>query len=199
MCIRDRFEVNHFHNDPHFVSWLHGRADRPPTPEELQFLYLVDDQRKRKAIAWDTEQELLLKAAKAKEKELMEKAKAETVGEAQEDPNLLLNEEKSYQYIEAKPAPVITVAESVPAEEPEVDLTTLKQIIRKEERKIESYKEAKEIEEKYLENAVAEFDRYNDFKEKFKDVFLEIDLSRAKQGYSLIEKDPDIVYSLKNL
>jgi len=193
------FEVNNYHNDPHFFSWLHGGADKPPTPEELQFLYLVDDQRKRKAIAWDVEQELLLKNAKAREKELTERAKAETIGTTQEGQDNLLNEEKAYKYIEAKPTPIITASENNLVEEHEVDLKVLKEIIRSEERKIENYKKAKVNEIQYLENVVEEFDRHNAFKEKFKDVFLEFELGRAKESYSLIEKDPDIVYSLKNL
>lgn len=34
------FDTNKFHNDPHFLGWLFRQDILPPTPEELEKLYL---------------------------------------------------------------------------------------------------------------------------------------------------------------
>jgi hypothetical protein len=34
---------NRFHQDPHFVGWLQRQDILPPTPEELEKLYLDHD------------------------------------------------------------------------------------------------------------------------------------------------------------
>eukprot|EP01022_Parablepharisma_sp_SALTPOND_P016183 TRINITY_DN2340_c0_g1_i1.p4 TRINITY_DN2340_c0_g1~~TRINITY_DN2340_c0_g1_i1.p4 ORF type:complete len:272 (-),score=48.56 TRINITY_DN2340_c0_g1_i1:4786-5601(-) len=191
------YEGQKFHNDPHFIGWLQYRIDRPPTPEELQLLYLEDSQRKRKALAWDTEQSVMLENAKAKAEKLTEKAKAKVVDSSQESMAGLLEEEKVYKYA-VEPKPIAAVSEKTEPEH-EVDLKVLKTIIRNEERKIQEYKDKKEESKKYMESAVKELNRYDKFKEKFKDVFLELEMGESKNKYALIEKDPDIVYTLKNL
>ena len=49
------FSTNKFHIDPHFQGWLHRQDTVPPTPEELQRLYLAHDEFQMKALMWDEE------------------------------------------------------------------------------------------------------------------------------------------------
>ena len=194
------YEYNNFHNDPHFNAWVHYRIDKAPTAEELQLLYLEDDQRKRRAIAWDLQQEQLIQESKQKTQEVTDKIKAETLETSETNSKNLLNDDKGYQYVEDnKNKPLIEATNEESIEEAKTNLRILREIIREKEIKIEAYKEKKADREKYLENAVKKFNRHDKFREKFKDVFLEIDLGKAKENYAMIEKDPDIVYTLKNL
>ena len=50
------FSTNKFHIDIHFVDWLFQRTAFPPTPNELNQLYLEDDRRTQRAIEWDKQE-----------------------------------------------------------------------------------------------------------------------------------------------
>jgi len=191
------FENHHFNVDPHFIPWLHHRADRPPTPSELQMLYLEDTQRKRKAIAWDETQRELLRNAKEKANLFAQKEKQKVLSQ-NENSDLLLEETRSYKFKEVDHKKINDTVNEFKGE-PEIDLKVLRKIIAKEEQKIMRYKEDKENTRKYIENAVDKMQRYDQFREKFKDVFLELEIGESKEKYALVEKDPDIMYSLKNL
>ena len=64
---------NKFHQDPHFIGWLHRQDILPPTPEELEKLYLDHDAFKERALDWDNEQRLMIEEYQMKKKELDEK------------------------------------------------------------------------------------------------------------------------------
>lgn len=51
------FGTNKFHIDIHFVDWLFHRKAFPPTPNELDQLYLKDESRTRTALEWDEQEE----------------------------------------------------------------------------------------------------------------------------------------------
>jgi hypothetical protein len=43
------------HQDPHFLGWLRRNEMLPPTPEELDRLYLEHDAFVARGIEWDNE------------------------------------------------------------------------------------------------------------------------------------------------
>ena len=194
------YENQHFHNDPHFVGWLNYRTDMLPSSEELQLLYLEDAQRKRKAIAWDEQQARLLEDAKERAEKITEKAKAKVASIGQGSmPGVIEDDQKVYKYIESKSMSAEVTLPKRPLKEHDIDLKVLNEIIAREEAKIQKYKEGKEEVKKHIETSLKEFHRYEKFKDKFKDVFLELEMDQSKENYSLIEKDPDIMITLKNL
>ena len=67
------FDTNCFHQDPHFIGWLRKNEVLPPTPEELERLYLEHDAFIQRGIAWDEEQKLIIEEFDRKKKELDEK------------------------------------------------------------------------------------------------------------------------------
>ncbi len=194
------YNSQHFHNDPHFIGWLEHRVDKLPTPAELQYLYLQDAQFKRKGVAWDMEQKKLLEDRKTMRKELedREKQRVESIANAEDSLNV---GRKVYAYIdETKPKKVMqmTQVQAEEQKEDEIDLKVLKEIIGEEERKIESYREKREVTSLYIRKAIKDFNRYDKFKETFKDVFLELEMQDSKSKYALVESDPDIRYTLRN-
>ena len=50
------YDTHRFKVDVHFIGWLHKRKDRVPTPEELEILYLADEEFRRRGIQWDEQQ-----------------------------------------------------------------------------------------------------------------------------------------------
>ena len=46
-------DTNYFDQDPHFVGWLRKNEILPPTPEELERLYLEHDAFIQRALEWD--------------------------------------------------------------------------------------------------------------------------------------------------
>ena len=61
------------HQDPHFLGWLRRNEMLPPTPEELDRLYLEHDAFVARGIEWDNEQKLIIEEFKQKKKELDDK------------------------------------------------------------------------------------------------------------------------------
>lgn len=51
------FSGNKFHIDVHFLDWLYHRKSLPPSPHELETLYLKDEERMKKAFEWDKQEE----------------------------------------------------------------------------------------------------------------------------------------------
>jgi len=47
------FDGNQFVSDVHFISWLHRRQQLPPTPEDLERLYMTHDDFIKRGIEWD--------------------------------------------------------------------------------------------------------------------------------------------------
>lgn len=66
------FDTNNFHNDPHFIGWLRRNELLPPTPEQLEKLYLEHDAFVQRGIEWDEQQKLMIEQFKDKKKELDE-------------------------------------------------------------------------------------------------------------------------------
>ena len=67
------FDTNCIHQDPHFVGWLRRNEILPPTPEELERLYLEHDAFVQRGIEWDEEQRAIIEQFNDKKKELDEK------------------------------------------------------------------------------------------------------------------------------
>ena len=61
-----------FEQDPHFVGWLRKNEILPPTPEELERLYLEHDAFIQRGIEWDEEQQLIIEEFNNRKKELDE-------------------------------------------------------------------------------------------------------------------------------
>eukprot|EP00347_Sterkiella_histriomuscorum_P001917 403370172 len=77
MVIYKFFDTNKFNIDPHFVGWLHRRDNQPPTPEELEKLYLEHDAFLERALNWDEEQIVMIEDYQRKKKQLEEKYEKE--------------------------------------------------------------------------------------------------------------------------
>lgn len=73
------FDTNCFHQDPHFLGWLRRNELLPPTPEELEKLYLEHDSFIQRGIEWDKEQQALIDEFNRKKKELDDKFDREDV------------------------------------------------------------------------------------------------------------------------
>ena len=67
------FETNSFHQDPHFLGWLRRNEILPPSPDELERLYLEHDAFIQKGIEWDTEQKVMINEFNNQKKELDKK------------------------------------------------------------------------------------------------------------------------------
>ena len=64
------YGTNCFDQDPHFVGWLRRNEILPPTPEDLERLYLEHDAFIQKGIEWDREQLDIIKHFKNKKAEI---------------------------------------------------------------------------------------------------------------------------------
>lgn len=66
------FQQNKWHIDVHFQDWLFKRKALPPTPHELNQLYLEDEERMHNALEWDLQEEqAVLKEKYEKETEML--------------------------------------------------------------------------------------------------------------------------------
>ena len=64
-----KFLKNNFFNvDTHFFDWLYQKKAFPPTPNELEQLYLEDEERVQRSIEWDRQEEAKQIAFKRKQK-----------------------------------------------------------------------------------------------------------------------------------
>ena len=77
MVLYKFFDSNKFNVDPHFVGWLYRRDILPPTPEELEKLYLEHDAFRERAIEWDENQRLMIEEYHRTRKVLDEKYERE--------------------------------------------------------------------------------------------------------------------------
>ena len=66
------FDTNKFHIDTHFLGWLRRNEMLPPSPEQLEQLYLEHDAFMERALQWDKEQELIIREWDQKKKLLDE-------------------------------------------------------------------------------------------------------------------------------
>ena len=64
------FSHNKFHIDVHFTAWLHKRDLIPPSPEQLEQLYIDHDAFIERALNWDKEQKEMIEAFDRRKKEL---------------------------------------------------------------------------------------------------------------------------------
>lgn len=138
------FSTNKFHIDIHFVDWLFHRTAFPPTPNELNQLYLEDERRMQRAIEWDKQEE-------AKQVEYRNKIKHLQKNEEQ----LLLeaNDENSKEGVTIdnfKPIPWKVVAKTradlkkyIPPEEVRQTLLDTEQGIKEEYQDYQAYLQEK--------------------------------------------------------
>ena len=69
---------NTWDDDPFMLSWLQKRRLTPPTQEELEKMYIENEEFQRKGLEWDKNEKLLLEAWKNKQREALEKERKET-------------------------------------------------------------------------------------------------------------------------
>jgi hypothetical protein len=69
---------NTWDDDPFMLSWLQKRRLTPPTQEELEKMYIENEEFQRKGLEWDKKEKLLLEAWKNKQKEAIETERKET-------------------------------------------------------------------------------------------------------------------------
>ena len=70
-----------FHQDPHFLGWLRRNEILPPTPDELERLYLEHDAFVARGIEWDNEQQAIINEFKTKKAELDKQYERQELGE----------------------------------------------------------------------------------------------------------------------
>lgn len=214
VVINNQKGFNKWDDDPYMMSWLQRRRQNPPSQEELEKMYLDNEEFQRRGLEWDRKEQALIDEWKKRQKEVEDKERKETkalgTGETFEpgvwERKKIDKEENALIEIKEEKA-LMEGRSTIPGkyimdfrEEDE------KYIKRKEEKAIAPYKElAKQVDwSKYsLENMIerrknkdleninlledrkkqltnlgkrmlekkATYERYSDFRERFKDVF----------------------------
>lgn len=69
---------NTWDDDPFMLSWLQKRRVTPPTQEELEKMYIENEEFQRRGLEWDKKERELIEAWKSKQREAIEKERKET-------------------------------------------------------------------------------------------------------------------------
>jgi hypothetical protein len=69
---------NKWDDDPLMSGWLQKRRAIPPTQEELEKMYIEQEEFARRGLEWDRQQQAMIDAWKSKQKEALEKERKET-------------------------------------------------------------------------------------------------------------------------
>lgn len=216
VVINNQKGFNKWDDDPYMLSWLERRRNIPPTQEELEKMYLDNEEFQRRGLEWDRKEQALIDEWKRKQKEALDKEKKETkaIGEGnnfspgawdKNPPQIPASDSALVEVKEEKR--LVEGASTLPGKYimdfKEEDEKYMKKL---EEKYLEPYKElhnkvdwSKYSFEKMLERRIQKdvqkqekleerkqeltntgkrmlekkemFSRYNNFREKFKDVF----------------------------
>jgi hypothetical protein len=76
---------NTWDDDPFMLSWLQKRRITPPTQEELEKMYIEQEEFQRRGLEWDKKEREMIEAWKSKQREALEKERKETnaIGEGE--------------------------------------------------------------------------------------------------------------------
>jgi len=76
---------NKWNDDPFMVSWLQRRSLNPPTQEELEKMYIEQEEFQRRCLEWDRKEQNLIDEFKRRKSEALEKERKETkaIGEGE--------------------------------------------------------------------------------------------------------------------
>lgn len=76
---------NKWDDDPFMMSWLQKRRLVPPTQEELEKMYIENEEFQRRGLEWDRKEQAMIDEWKRKQKEAIESEKKETkaIGEGE--------------------------------------------------------------------------------------------------------------------
>jgi hypothetical protein len=69
---------NTWDDDPFMLSWLQKRRLNPPTQEELEKMYIEQEEFQRRGLEWDKKEREMIEAWKNKQSEAIEKERKET-------------------------------------------------------------------------------------------------------------------------
>lgn len=69
---------NKWDDDPLMSGWLQKRRAIPPTQEELEKMYIEQEEFARRGLEWDRQQQAMIEAWKSKQREALEKERKET-------------------------------------------------------------------------------------------------------------------------
>lgn len=158
------FSTNKYHIDVHFLDWLHHRVAFPPDKQELEQLYIEDEDRKQKSLRWDKEEE---------KKQIAYRNKLQQIGK---DPEQLLLETSEEQN-----------------QRDEVTIETFKPVpwkaVAKTKDELRRYVPPEEIREQFLaieEGIIEEHKNYQDYlKSKGKDKDRIAEAKMLKQVHEL--------------
>jgi len=76
---------NTWDDDPFMLSWLQKRRITPPTQEELEKMYIEQEEFQKRGLEWDKKEREMIEAWKSKQREALEKERKETkaIGEGE--------------------------------------------------------------------------------------------------------------------
>lgn len=203
---------NKWSDDPIMTGWLQRRRLTPPTQEELEKMYIEQEEFTRRGLEWDKKENELLEAFRKKQREALEKERKETksIGEGKdfqpgiwEKTQLVEVKEQNQQVMEGKSSipgkyimdfnkedqewmdrreqkmlqPYNEMAALINWDQYDLKHMNLKyynEVKKLKEDQEEKKKELTNIGKKMLEKKI-EFQKYSQFRQRFKDVFKEND------------------------
>jgi hypothetical protein len=76
---------NKWDDDPFMLSWLQRRRQNPPTQEELERMYIEQEEFQRRGLEWDRKEQAMIDEWKRKQKEALDSERKETkaIGEGE--------------------------------------------------------------------------------------------------------------------